>query len=49
MKTMEDEPAPTPDSSNPFPVRALPWAIPLFGVMLLLMTGVVWACLFWRY
>ena len=48
MKTMEHEPAPVPDASNPFPVRALPVVIPLFGLMLLLMTGVVWAGLLWR-
>ena len=43
MKTMEPEPAPTPDTANPFPVHALPWVLPLVGAMLLLVTGVLWA------
>ena len=36
------------DLSGMFPLRAIPWVVPCFGVLLLLMTGLVWAGLLWR-
>ena len=38
-----DAPMSPPDAAIAIPLRALPWAIPAFGAMLVLMTAVVWA------
>ena len=36
-------PMSSPDAATTIPLRALPWTIPAFGALLVLMTGVVWA------
>jgi hypothetical protein len=44
-----DSLSPPPDLSDSFPIQAVPWIVPGVALMLLLVTGLIWAAIVWSH